>query len=51
MPAKKQPENPQQQAARFRKEVRKLVEAGELNLTDADAAFEKMMGRLKPVDR
>lgn len=47
MPAKKKSETPEQQAARFREEVKRLVADGELSLTEADAAFEKIMGRLK----
>lgn len=34
------------QAARFRAEVERLIEAGELNLTEADERFEALMGRL-----
>ncbi len=47
MPKKQKKETPEEQAARFREEVRKLVDAGELNPTEADAAFENLMGRLR----
>jgi len=43
MPKKKRKETPEEQAARFREEVEKLVDAGELNPTDADAALDKMI--------
>ena len=48
MPVKKKKETAEEQASRFREEVEKLVEAGELNLTEADAAFDKLMGNIKP---
>lgn len=48
MPAKKKRETAEEQAARFREEVRTLIDAGELSLTEADAAFEKLIGNLRP---
>lgn len=45
--AKKQKElDPKEQAARFRKAVQKMVDAGELNPTEADERFEQVMGRI-----
>jgi hypothetical protein len=41
MPKKKKQETPEEQSARFRAEVQRLIDAGELNPTDADAAFER----------
>jgi polyhydroxyalkanoate synthesis regulator phasin len=48
MPAKKPGMTPEQQSEEFRKVVRELVAAGELNPTDADAAFETLWERVKP---
>lgn len=47
MPKKKNPESQEQQSERFKKDVRDLVDAGELNPTEADAAFEKLMRHVK----
>lgn len=41
MPKRKQTEAPEEQSERFRKEVQRLIDAGELNPTEADAAFER----------
>lgn len=46
MPSKKNPESQKEQSERFKKTVADLVAAGELNPTDADKAFEKLMGRV-----
>jgi exonuclease VII small subunit len=43
MPKKKHKETPEEQAARFRAAVQRLVEAGELDPDEADAAFERAM--------
>ena len=42
MPKKQRTETPKQQTERFRAEVERLIEAGELNPTEAD----ERMGRL-----
>ena len=47
MPKKKHQETQQEQSERFNKTVRELVDAGELNPTEADSAFEKLMGKVK----
>lgn len=47
MPKKKNPESQQQQSERFRKAVRDAVADGELNPGEADAAFEKLMDKVK----
>lgn len=47
MPKKKVQETQEEQSERFRKAVRDLVDAGELNPTEADVAFEKLMGKVK----
>jgi hypothetical protein len=43
MPRKKQPESPEEQSARFRAEVERLVAAGELNPTEADKALDRIV--------
>ena len=48
MPKKKIELTPEQQSEMFRKVVRELVDAGELNPTEADKAFERLMGKVKP---
>lgn len=45
MPEKKEKETPVEQSARFRAEVEKLVAAGELSPTDADAALDRLVRR------
>ena len=47
MPKKQNKETPKQQAARFRAEVARLIEAGELSPTDADDTFERIFGHLE----
>ena len=47
MPKKKNPESQIVQSERFRKAVRDLEAAGELNPTEADAAFEKLVDKVK----
>jgi hypothetical protein len=49
MPKRKEPPpTPEDQSERFRSEVERLIAAGELNPTDADAAMERAMGGVKP---
>lgn len=43
MPKKKQNETPEEQSARFKAEVEKLVAAGELSPTDAEAALDALV--------
>ena len=43
MPKKKRNEAPKEQSARFRAEVERLVAAGELSPTEADATFERLV--------
>lgn len=47
MPKKKNPESQEEQSERFKKTVADLVAAGELNPTEADKAFEKLMNNIK----
>lgn len=46
MPKKKHQETPEEQSERFRREAQKLIDAGELNPTEADEAFERLTGSL-----
>jgi hypothetical protein len=43
MPRKKNPESPEDQAKRFREEVQRRIDAGELSTTDADEALESLV--------
>ena len=43
MPKKLKTETAKEQAARFRAEVERLIEAGELSPTDADAALDRLV--------
>ena len=40
MPKKKNPETPEEQAERFRREAQKLVDAGLLNPTEGETALD-----------
>jgi hypothetical protein len=48
MPKKKKAESQQDQSARFRAEVQRLVAAGELNPTEADEAFDRLLSKTAP---
>jgi hypothetical protein len=41
MPKRKPGMTPEEQRERFKAEVQRLIDAGELNPTEADAAFER----------
>ena len=43
MPKKKHNETPEEQSARFRAEVEKLVAAGELSPTEADKMLDRLV--------
>lgn len=43
MPKKQNKETPEEQSARFRAEVERLVAAGELNPTEADDALDELV--------
>lgn len=43
MPKKKHNETPEEQSARFRAEVERMIAAGELNPTDADRALDRLI--------
>lgn len=43
MPARKEKLTPKEQSARFRAEVDRLIAAGELDPTEADAALDRLV--------
>jgi len=43
MPKKKQLEPPEKQSERFRRDAQRMIDAGELDPTAADEAFEKII--------
>lgn len=47
MPKKKRNETPEEQSKRFRAEVERLIEAGELSPTEAEAALDRLVRRQK----
>lgn len=47
MPKKKRKETQEEQSARFRAEVERLIKAGELNPAEADERFNCMMEGLR----
>ncbi len=47
MPRKQKQESPEEQLERFRKAVQDLIDAGELNPTEADERFEKMIDTIR----
>jgi len=47
MPKKKRQETQAEQTQRFRMKVKELIDAGELNPTDADEALDKLVRRSK----
>lgn len=47
MPKKKHTETPEEQSARFRAEVERLIAAGELSPTEADKALGDLVSRAK----
>ena len=49
MPKKKTPESQKDQSARFRAEVERMIEAGELNPTEADEALGKLVANAQNV--
>ena len=46
MPKAKHKETPEEQSARFRAEVEKLVAAGELSPTEAEAALDNFVRKM-----
>ncbi|HEX8056233.1 MAG TPA: hypothetical protein VF481_06210 [Novosphingobium sp.] len=50
MPKKKHKETPEEQSERFRAEVERMIDAGELNATEADEALDRLV-RHQPAKR
>lgn len=48
MPHKKETETQEAQSERFREAVRAAIDAGELNPTEADERFERLMEKAAP---
>jgi hypothetical protein len=48
MPAKKNPLSAEDQKKRFEAEVKRLIDAGELTPTEADAALDRLVRRQTP---
>ena len=46
MPKKKPGMTPEEQSKAFREKVRELIDAGELNPTEADAMFDKLVDKV-----
>lgn len=47
MPTKKHKETPEEQSERFKREAQRLIDAGELNPTDAEAALSRLVSDSK----
>jgi hypothetical protein len=45
MPKKKNPETQEQQSARFKAEVERLIAVGELNAIEADKALHRLVSK------
>lgn len=51
MPRKSQHESQAKQSARFRSDAQKLIDAGELDPTEADAALDKLVRKSSLSDK
>lgn len=51
MPKKKRKETPEEQSERFRKEAQKLIDAGELNPTEAEGALDRLVKKQRDSKR
>ncbi len=49
MPKKKVTESQEEQTARFRAEVERLISAGELSPTEADEVFDQLLTKVSEV--
>jgi hypothetical protein len=47
MPKKAKQESQAEQSARFRREVQRLIDAGELSPTEADAALDRLVRKTR----
>lgn len=48
MPKKLKPETPKEQGARFKREAQKLIDAGELNVIEAEKGMEDVLKPRRP---
>lgn len=48
MPKKKRKETAEEQSARFRAEVERMIADGELNPTEAEERFERILTKARP---
>lgn len=48
MPKKQNRDKPEEQSEKFKREAQRLIDAGELNPTDADAALDRLIRRQEP---
>lgn len=48
MPKRKRKETQAEQSARFKEEVQRLIDAGELNPTEADDGLDRLVTRNRP---
>jgi polyhydroxyalkanoate synthesis regulator phasin len=51
MPKKKAPLSQKRQSEMFRKTAQEMIDAGELNPTDAEAAMDKLVRKASPLTR
>lgn len=49
MPKKAKPESQAEQSKRFKRDAQRLIDAGELNATDADAALDGLVRHQAPI--
>jgi len=50
MPKKLNPESPEEQSKRFKRDAQKLINAGELSLADADVVIQRLLTAPKKGD-
>jgi hypothetical protein len=48
MPKRKETLNPEEQSRTFKAEAQRLIDAGELNPTEADAAMDRLVRNVSP---
>ena len=51
MPKKNQKESQEEQSARFRAEVERMIADGELNPTEADEMLDTLIKKTKPIKK
>lgn len=48
MPKKQRQESQAEQAARFRRDAQRMIDAGELSPTEAEAALDRLVRKARP---